>query len=116
MLGAAVLGARVVLGMCGVFARVFLVMRVSFMRFFAGFCRGRLDGGHIGQSYRGQSLAGMGLGAPILRLVVLIMFVMFVNMIVRMLMIVVIVMLRTGVMLGIRMMMFGVVGVIVPGV
>ena len=85
------------------------MMRVFFFLFFASFCRGRLDGGRIGQGYRRQRLAGVNLGALVLRVIVLIVG-MFVAMPVFMIVTLMVMI------LGIGVVMFGVVRVTVFGV
>src|SRR6202040_3349681 len=110
---AAVFGVWRVIGMSRVFARIFLVamfvMAVIFVRFFAGFCRGRLDGGRIGQGHRCQRLARVSLGASVIRVLVIRVIVFIVGMLMIVLMMLVIVM--PGiimVMLRIGVVMFGV--------
>jgi len=55
-----------------VFQRMRVVVRVLFFLFFVRFRHGGLDGGGIGQGYGRQRLAGVGLGAPVLRVLMLI--------------------------------------------
>ncbi len=63
VLVAGLFGARRVLGMGRVFFRVLGVGKRVMRLVFAHLCRGGLDGGRIGQGYRRQRLAGMGLRA-----------------------------------------------------
>ncbi|WP_375144034.1 hypothetical protein [Bradyrhizobium sp. Ash2021] len=67
--GAAIFGMRRVVGVSRVFARMLVMMRVLFFLFFVSFRHGGLDSGRIGQGYRRQCLAGVGLGALVLRVI-----------------------------------------------
>src|SRR3984957_2390745 len=112
---AAMFGVWRVVGMSGVFVRVRIMlfgMRVFFLLFFAGFCRGGLDGGRIGQGHRGQRLARVSLGALVIRVIVFIvgMLMLMLMMLVIMMPAIVMAMLRIGVV------MFGVLAVIALGV
>src|SRR6202045_4472933 len=96
----------------GLVAFVFIV--VVFVPFFAGFCRGRLDGGRIGQGHRRQRLARVSLGASVIRVLVIRVIVFIVGMLMIMLMMLVImipgiimVMLRIGAAIALGVLLFG---------
>ena len=118
VLTAAVFGARRVVGMGGVFARVLLMDMLIMRVIFACLCgvggRGCLDGGRVGQSYRRQRLAGVDMAVFVMGMFVMGMIVLVVSMFVIVRMLVMIVMSGIVVMPGIAMMlcigmMFGVV-------
>src|SRR6202045_4847727 len=97
-----------------IFLVAMLVMAVIFVRFFAGFCRGRLDGGRIGQGHRRQRLARVSLGASVIRVLVIRVIVFIVGMLMIMLMMLVImmpgiimVMLRIGAAIALGVLLFG---------
>ena len=114
VLTAAVFGARRVVGMGCVFARVFLMNMLNMLItrvIFAGLAGGRgcLEGGRVGQSHSRQRLAGVDVAVFIVGMIVLV-----VSMFVIVRMLVMIVMSGIVVMPGIAMMlrigmMFGVV-------